>query len=77
YVFDKDFQLPQTWNFALSWENEFKPNWALLLKANYSKTDHITRWFNNNAPLLGCPWNSGLEPAGVNGINCSPSEGVQ
>jgi hypothetical protein len=69
YVFDEDFVLPRTWSTSLSWENEYKPNWALLVKANYAKTDHITRFVNRNDPLIGSPWGSGLPPGGANGIN--------
>ena len=69
YVFDEDFVLPRTWSTSLSWENEYKPNWAVLVKANYAKTDHITRWTNRNDALLGSPWSSGLPPGGANGIN--------
>ena len=39
-----------------------------MLKANYAKTDHITRWTNRNDGLLGSPWSAGLEPGGINGI---------
>ncbi|MCP4201018.1 MAG: hypothetical protein GY769_03700, partial [bacterium] len=76
YVFDKDWQTPRTWSTALSWEKEIKPSYALLVKANYAKTDHITRWINNNDPVLGCPWSSGLGADGSNGINCAQSEGL-
>ncbi len=68
YVPDEDFELPKTWSFSLSWEREIAPDFALLLKANYSKTDHITRWTNRNDPLLGSPWSSGLAPGGINGV---------
>ncbi len=76
YVFDKDWQTPRTWSTALSWEKEIKPSYALLLKANYAKTDHITRWINNNDPVLGCPWASGLGADGSNGINCATDGGL-
>ncbi len=66
YVFDEDFVLPRTWSTSLSWENEYKPNWALLVKANYAKTDHITRWINRNDALIGSPWGTGLP--GGNGL---------
>ncbi len=68
FVADENFELPKTWSFALSWEREIAPNYALLLKANYAKTDHITRWTNRNDALLGSPWSSGLGPDGSNGI---------
>ncbi len=68
FVPDENFELPKTYAFSLSWEKEIKPDLALLLKANYSKTDHITRWTNRNDPLLGSPWSSGLGADGSNGI---------
>ncbi len=74
FVFSEDFETPRTWSTALSWEKEIAPSYALLLKANYAKTDHITRWVNRNDGLLGPtataggpgPW-SGVLPGG-NGI---------
>ncbi|MCP4249728.1 MAG: TonB-dependent receptor, partial [bacterium] len=68
FVPDEDFELPKTYAFSLSWEQEIAPNYALLVKANYSKTDHITRWTNRNDALLGSPWSTGLGPGGFNGI---------
>jgi hypothetical protein len=68
FVADENFELPKTYSYALSWEKEIAPDYALLLKANYSKTDHITRWTNRNDPLLGSPWSTGLGPGGFNGI---------
>jgi hypothetical protein len=76
YVFDKDFQTPRTWSSAISWEQEVTPGYAFLAKLNYAKTDHITRWINNNDPLMGCPWSTGLAPGGANGINCAPDGGL-
>ena len=68
FIPDDNFELPKTYAYSLSWEKEVRPNLALLLKANYSKTDHITRWTNRNDPLLGSPWSTGLGPDGANGI---------
>ena len=68
FVADENFELPKTYAYSLSYEREISPNYALLLKANYSKTDHITRWTNRNDALLGSPWSSGLAPGGINGI---------
>jgi hypothetical protein len=76
YVFDKDFQTPRTWSTAISWEQEIAPSYAMLVKLNYAKTDHITRWINNNDPLQGCPWASGLGADGSNGINCAADGGL-
>jgi hypothetical protein len=75
-VFDKDFETPSTWSSAFSWEQEIKPGYAFLAKVNYAKTDHITRFLNLNAPLLGCPWSTGLGPGGANGINCAVDDGL-
>jgi hypothetical protein len=69
FVFDKHFQNPRTKSASVSWEQEVIPNYAVLVKYNYAKGDHITRFINRNDPLLGSPWGSGLAPGGVNGIN--------
>ncbi|HEY2291377.1 MAG TPA: TonB-dependent receptor [Thermoanaerobaculia bacterium] len=69
FVFDKDFQNPRTTAGSLSYEREVTPGLALLVKGNYAKTDHLTRFVNRNDPLLGSPWSTGLPPGGANGIN--------
>src|SRR4051812_25746150 len=69
FVFDKDFQNPRTTAGSLSYEREVSPGLALLVKGNYAKTDHLTRFVNRNDPLLGSPWSTGLPPGGANGIN--------
>ncbi|HUP61407.1 MAG TPA: TonB-dependent receptor [Thermoanaerobaculia bacterium] len=69
FVFDEDFENPRTTSYSLSWEQEVIKDYAVLLKYNYAKGEHITRFINRNDPLLGSPWGSGLAPAGVNGIN--------
>jgi carboxypeptidase family protein/TonB-dependent receptor-like protein len=69
FVFDKDFQNPRTTAAALTYEREVKEGLALLVKYNYAKGDHITRFVNRNDPLLGSPWSTGLPPGGFNGIN--------
>jgi hypothetical protein len=78
FVFDKDFENPRTTAAALSWEQEVIPNYAFLVKYNYAKGEHITRFRNANDPLLiggpgsctfACgPWSSGLGAGGGNGI---------
>ncbi len=68
FVFDENFQTPRTWSNAISWEQEFIPNYAFLFKANYAKTDHITRWINRNDPVFGAPWATGLGEGGFNGL---------
>lgn len=69
FVFDKDFQNPRTTAASVSYETEIAPAYAVLVKYNYAKGDHITRFVNRNDPLLGSPWSSGLAPSGANGIN--------
>ncbi len=68
FIFDKDFELPETISTALSWEGEVRPNVALLAKVNYAATNHITRWINSNDALFGSPWSTGLGADGSNGI---------
>ena len=69
FVFDKDFQNPRTTAYSASWEHELIQDYAFLVKFNYAKGEHITRFVNGNDPLLGSPWGSGLAPGGANGIN--------
>jgi hypothetical protein len=69
FVYDEDWQTPRTTAVSFSYEREVLPETAALLKLNYAKTDHITRFTNRNDPLLGSPWSSGLPPGGANGIN--------
>jgi hypothetical protein len=78
FVFDKDFQNPRTTSLSLSWEQELIPEYAFLVKYNYAKGEHITRFRNGNDPLLinapascsfACgPFSSGLGTGGTNGI---------
>src|SRR5215210_7893242 len=68
FVYDKDWQTPRTISTSLSYEREVMPGLAGLIKLNYAKTDHITRFTNRNDPRLGSPWSSGLPPGGANGI---------
>jgi Carboxypeptidase regulatory-like domain/TonB-dependent Receptor Plug Domain len=68
FVFDQNFQNPRTTSASLSYEREVIPDLAVLVKYNYAKTDHITRFVNRNDPLLGSPWSTGLPPGGANGI---------
>jgi len=69
FVFDKDFQNPRTTSASLSYETEITNGLGFLIKYNYAKGDHITRFVNRNDPLLGSPWSTGLPPGGANGIN--------
>ncbi|GAC1428601.1 MAG: hypothetical protein NVSMB68_00670 [Thermoanaerobaculia bacterium] len=78
FVFDKHFQNPRTKSASVSWEQEAIPNYSFLVKYNYAKGDHITRFINRNDPLLlppnpscsfGCgPWSKGLGAGGFNGV---------
>jgi len=68
FVFDRHFQNPRTTAASASWEQEFIPNYAFLVKYNYAKGTHITRFVNRNDPLLGSPWRTGLGADGSNGI---------
>jgi outer membrane receptor for ferrienterochelin and colicin len=68
FVYDKNWQTPRTLSYSLSYEREVIPELAALLKLNYAKTDHITRFTNRNDPRLGSPWSSGLPPGGTNGL---------
>lgn len=68
FVFDKDFENPRTTSYSLSWEQEVIPDYAVLLKYNYAKGEHITRFANRNDPLLGSPWSTGLGADGTNGV---------
>ncbi len=68
YVFDRHFQNPRTVASSISWEQEVMGGYGFLVKANYAKTTHVTRFINSNDPLLGSPWSTGLGPGGANGI---------
>jgi hypothetical protein len=68
FVFDENFETPRTWNSAISWEQEFIPNYAFLFKANYVETENITRFINRNDAVFGSPWSSGLGDDGSNGV---------
>ncbi|HXH39150.1 MAG TPA: carboxypeptidase regulatory-like domain-containing protein [Thermoanaerobaculia bacterium] len=68
FVFDKHFQNPRTTSASLSWEQEVIKDYGFLVKYNYAKGDHITRFTNRNDPLLGSPWSTGLGAGGANGI---------
>ena len=68
FVFDKHFQNPRTKSASVSWEQEFVKDYGFLVKYNYAKGEHITRFVNRNDPLLGSPWSIGLGPGGTNGI---------
>ncbi|HEX9457983.1 MAG TPA: carboxypeptidase regulatory-like domain-containing protein [Thermoanaerobaculia bacterium] len=68
FVFDKNFQNPRTRSASVSWDQEVIKDYGFLVKYNYAKGDHITRFTNRNDPLLGSPWSTGLGTGGANGI---------
>ncbi len=68
FVFDKNFQNPRTTSASLSAEREVVEGIGVLLKYNYAKGDHITRFVDRNAAELGAPWATGLGADGSNGL---------
>ncbi|HKS25826.1 MAG TPA: carboxypeptidase regulatory-like domain-containing protein [Thermoanaerobaculia bacterium] len=78
FVFDRNFKNPRTKSASISWEEEAIQDYSFLVKYNYIKGEHITRFVNRNDPLLNpaynpatCSfacgvWSSGL--AGGNGV---------
>lgn len=67
YVTSTDFQNPKTLAASLGFEREVMKDYGVLVKYNYAKTTHLTRFINRNDPLLGSPWTSGLN-GGPNGV---------
>ncbi|MHB1044932.1 MAG: TonB-dependent receptor [Thermoanaerobaculia bacterium] len=67
YVVDRDFQNPRTVAASVGIEREVMKDYGVLVKYNYAKTTHLTRFINRNDALLGSPWSSGLN-GGPNGI---------
>jgi hypothetical protein len=68
FVFDKNFKNPRTKSGSVSWEQEAMTDYAFLVKYNYAKGEHITRFVDRNDPLLGSPWSTGLGSDGSNGV---------
>ena len=68
FVTDKDFQNPRTAAASAAVEREVIPGLAVLLKYNYARTTHLTRFVDRNAAELGSPWSAGLAPGGTNGV---------
>jgi len=68
FVFDKNFENPRTFSWSASAEHEVYPGIAVLLKYNWAKGDHITRFVDRNAAELGSPWSTGLGSDGTNGV---------
>ena len=69
FVTDTDFQNPRTFAWSASAEREVMNGLAFLLKYNYAKTTHLTRFVDRNAAELGSPWSTGLAPGGTNGVS--------
>ena len=69
FVFDEDFEIPETTSFALAVEQQVRDDWAVIAKFNWADSENLTRFINGNDPLLGSPWSSGLGADGSNGIN--------
>src|SRR5205085_12638254 len=59
----------------VSWEQEFVKDYAFLVKYNYAKGSHITRFVNRNDPLLNpnldptCAFACGVWSSGLPGGN--------
>jgi hypothetical protein len=73
YVFDRDFRSPKTTAWSIGFDREIVPGLAGSLKYNYAKGENVTRFLNQNDPLLGNDptvgaWSSGLGADGTNGI---------
>jgi hypothetical protein len=67
YVTSRDFQNPRTVAASVGLEREVLKDYGILLKFNYAKTTHLTRFVNRNDALLGSPWSTGLNGT-ANGI---------
>jgi hypothetical protein len=76
FVFDENFQNPRTWSASASIERELVANLSGLVQYNYAKGEHITRFIEMNDTAFGCPWGTGLQPGGTNGIACGTSGGA-
>lgn len=69
FVFDKDFQNPDTYAFHVGYEREVIEALSLGAKLSYNETEHLTRFVNRNDPLLGAVWTEGLTgPDDPNGV---------
>jgi hypothetical protein len=68
FVTDRDFQNPRTAAASASVEREVIPGLGMLIKYNYAKTTHLTRFVDRNATELGSPWSTGLGADGKNGV---------
>jgi hypothetical protein len=73
FVTSKDFENPRTAAASGAVEREVIQGLGVLLKYNYAKTTHLTRFVDRNAAELGSPpfssgpWSTGLA-GGTNGV---------
>jgi hypothetical protein len=65
-LFDKDFRNPRTFTATLGYEREVSDGIVAGISYTHARTDHLTRFVNENDPVFGSPWATGL--AGGNGI---------
>jgi hypothetical protein len=75
FVFDENFKNPRTFSASAAVERQLGTDLTALVQYNYAKTDHITRYFEQNDTAFGCPWGTGLGADGTNGIACGSSGG--
>ena len=68
FVFDKNFQNPDTYSASATYEHMVRRDYVVDLTGAYARTTHIARFTDRNDPLLGSVWSSGLKPASINGI---------
>jgi hypothetical protein len=68
FAFDKNFKNPRTTALSGSVEREVVTGIGVLLKYNYAKGEHITRFVDRNAAELGAPWSTGIGAGGANGL---------
>ncbi len=69
FVFDRNFRNPRTYQASAAVERQIGTDFSILAQYNYAAGRKITRFLNENDPLLGSPWSTGLPPAGINGIS--------
>lgn len=68
FVTDRNFRNPRTAAASASVEREVISGLGMLIKYNYAKTTHLTRFVDRNAAELGSPWSTGLGATGTNGL---------
>ena len=65
FMFDKNFQNPRTLNLTVGYERQLASDLGVTLSFTHARTDHLTRFFNANDPLLGTPWGTGPRALGT------------